>query len=196
MEFKQWNDEKAIETLTKTNATNVKLITGLEKKLEDMSLKLKMEIEIKQKLIEQNDLVRELESQRQSIESLEKDKGEFERTLEELTLEMEKKDALLSSLERANSLLELEKDALTQSSTDLAQEVEFLKGKERRHSCSCGNFKEYVNIKRELVSLKEENVKLKNSSSKVEFKTLQSDGSRSKKLSGGKSSSRLSSSKR
>eukprot|EP00112_Aurelia_sp_Birch-Aquarium-sp1_P008956 Seg2002.3 transcript_id=Seg2002.3/GoldUCD/mRNA.D3Y31 product="hypothetical protein" protein_id=Seg2002.3/GoldUCD/D3Y31 len=196
LELKQRNDEKSIEILTKTNSVNVKLITGLERKLEDMSLKLKREIELKQKLIEQNDLMKELERQRQSIESLEKEKGEFENTLEELTSEIERKDSLLSSLERANSLLELEKDALTQSSTDLAQEVEFLKGRERRHSCNCSNFKEYVNIKRELVSLKEENVKLKSSSPKVEFKTLQSDGSRSKRLGAGKSGSQLSSSRR
>ena len=156
-------------------------IANLERKLGELSLKLSREVESKKKLIEQSDLLKELEKQRLLIESLEKDKESHETNINELKSELKESEKRVHTLERENMIIQLARDALLQSSTDLRKEVEYLKEKEAGSKSSCSDFHEYVNVKRELVLLKEENTKLKNTSSRTEIKTLRAESTKSKR---------------
>ena len=169
--------------------TNKALIDNLEKKVENMSLKLSSEMEAKRKLVEQSDLVKELENQRYLIESYEKERTAYQSNIDELRLELDDNGKRIRDLEKENMIILLERDALQQSSVDLRREVEYLKEKEAMKNSSCSDFHEYVSVKRELNSLKEENMKLKSSTSKSETRALRSAGLRAKPASSKSSSS-------
>ena len=165
---------------------NKTVIDDLKRKLENLSLKLSVEMESKKKLIEQSDLCKELEKQRCLIESFEEEKKAYESNIEELRLELDDYGKRMRDLERENMMILLERDALQQSSTDLKNEVDYLKGRGPVQKSSSNDFEEYIKLKREYISLKEENMKLKSASSKSEIKTLKCERPKSK-LTGTKS---------
>ena len=151
-----------------------KTISALEMKAEELSAKLELEVSSKKKLLEQNDLLHQIEKHKCQIEALLKEKQRIEKDFEEISSQTEEYKAKMISLQYSNSMLELERDALSQSSIDLKAEVEYLKERAASHKSSCGDFNEYVSIKRELAILKEENMKLKSSRSRTELRTLKS----------------------
>lgn len=157
------------------------VIDSLERQLENLSLTLSSEMEAKKKLIEQSDLLKELEKQRCLIESFEKERATYESNVEELKLDLSNHMKRIEELERENMIIQLEREALHQSSTDLQKEVEYLKEKEAGLKSSSNGFQKYVNVKRELVSLKEENTKLKSAASRIEIKTLKNEEPKSKR---------------
>ncbi len=146
-----------------------------------MESKLDAEIDSKRRLVEQNDLLKDITDLRESLNILEKDNKEKTRVVEELTEYNQVYQKKIFSLEKSISFLELERDAMNQSSIDLRQEVEYLKSKDHRSGDK--SFTEYVKLKREFVSLKEENLKLKSLVPKAEFKTLKADGKMTGKIS-------------
>ncbi|XP_065064893.1 golgin subfamily A member 4-like [Rhopilema esculentum] len=151
-----------------------KKISALEMKAEELSVKLELEVSSKKKLLEQNNLLQQIEKQKCQIEALLKEKQRIEQDFEEISSQTEENKMKMISLQYSNSMLELERDALNQSSIDLKTEVEYLKEREASHKTSCGDFNEYVSIKRELAILKEENLKLKSSRPRTELRTLKS----------------------
>ena len=157
------------------------VIDDLERQLENLSLKLSSEKEAKKKIIEQSDLLKELEKQRCLIESFEKERAAYESNVEELRLDLSSHVKRIEELERENLIIQLEREALQQSSTDLQKEVEYLKEREAGQKSSSSDFQKYVNVKRELVLLKEENTKLKSAPSRIEFKALKNDEPKSKR---------------
>ena len=160
--------------------SGLRLIELHEAKINELTSKLAAEIELKNKLVQQNDLLKEITRLREMVNSLEKEKQENDGITQELQEQIQRSESTISSLEQSNSLLELERDVLKESSTDLAQEIEYLKGREGQRGSSCSSFSEYVTVKRELVSVKEENNKLKTGTSRTELKTLKADGTRSR----------------
>lgn len=177
LEIKETKSKEDILTVEKVKYIDE--ISSLEKNLQEMSLKLFREEDSKRKLVEQSDLVRELEKQRRSIESLEKERETYEANIDELKITVEECKQKLHVKENENKIIQLERDVLQQSSTDLQNEVGYLKEKE---AGSRGDFREYVNMKRELIAVREENHKLRNAASKFEMKASKTDSAKLRKM--------------
>eukprot|EP00794_Sanderia_malayensis_P019212 gene19212-21136_t len=185
LENKKEENKKLTAKITELTTTNsnllnektlaLKKIESLEAKITTMTAKLQSEIDIKRKLMGQNDFVKEIHKLKEEITTLETVQKDQDIELQNCKETISEYKQKLSMLEQSNSLLELERDALSQSSGDLTREVEYLKKRDTRPS-DATSLNEFVSLKRELASLKTENSRLKIAASRTEMKVLKADG--------------------